>query len=43
MELSHVKQKLKKTEAKIETDAGNMKVGRTEINMKLTMKCGKRH
>ena len=27
MELGHVKQKLKKTEAKIEADAGNMTVG----------------
>ena len=27
MELSHVKQKLKKTEAKIENDAASVKVG----------------
>ena len=31
MELGHVKQKLRKTEAKIESDAGNMKVGNSNI------------
>ena len=30
MELGHVKQKLRKTEAKIESDAGNMNVGNSD-------------